>query len=111
MDLGDACRSISESLIEESHPECKFCDFCFKSVGDKREVIQTKKRMLRKIGDSSKANSDAEFFKMTLLSYQMSNPFDKKVMELDYKVLFKQASLFEKLPFHKWNAWISQKIE
>ena len=67
--------------------------------------------MLRKIGDSSKANSDQEFFKMSLLSYQMSNPFDKKVMELDYKVLFKQASTFEKLPFYKWNTWLSQKIE
>ena len=89
MDRDDYGKSISESVIEESHPECKFCDYCFKQMGDKREIIQTKKRMLRKIGDSSKANSDEEFFKMTLLSYQMSNPLDKKVMELDYKVLFK----------------------
>ena len=39
MDRADACRSISESVIEESHPECKFCDYCFKTMGDKREVI------------------------------------------------------------------------
>ena len=111
MDHDEAGRSISESVIEESHPECKFCDYCFKSMNDKREVVQTKKRMLRKIGDSSKAKSDEEFFKMTLLSYQMGNPFDKKVMELDYKVLFQQANTFEKVPFYKWNAWLSQKIE
>jgi hypothetical protein len=111
MDRDDAGRSISESTIEESHPDCKFCDYCFKKMDDKREIVQTKKRMLRKIGDSSKANSDEEFFKMTLLSYQMGNPLDKKVMELDYRALFKQASTIQKLPFYKWNAWLNERIE
>ena len=78
---------------------------------DKREIMQTKKRMLRKIGDSSKAKSDEEFFKMCLLSHQMTNPADKDVMRLDWKTLYKQVSTDEKLPFVEWNSWLSKKVE
>lgn len=80
-------------------------------MDDKREISQAKKRMLRKIGDSSKVRSDEEFFKMCLLSYQMANPSDIQVMKLDYKVLLKQVRDIEKLPFFKWNTWLSQKVE
>ena len=57
-------------------------------MDDKREISQAKKRMLRKIGDSSKVRSDEEFFKMIVLSFQMANPTDKQIMKLDYKNLF-----------------------
>ena len=46
--------SIHDSVIEASHPECKFCSYCFKGLDDQRAVVQTKKRMLRKTGETLK---------------------------------------------------------
>ena len=38
-DEEDNLQSISNSVIEESHPECKFCCYCFGKMADKREIV------------------------------------------------------------------------
>jgi len=56
-------------------------------------------------------NKEEEYFKMCLLSFQLQNLSNKKVMGLDAKELFVMASQKEKLPFFKWNGWLQKQIE
>ena len=48
---------------------------------------------------------------MCLLSFQLNYKHNQKIMTLDHKALYKQASIQKKMPFFKWNKWISDQVQ
>ena len=56
-------------------------------------------------------NKEEEYFKMSLLSYQLFYKNNQKIMTLDYKALYKDVAVQQKLPFYQWNNWLKTKIE
>ena len=50
------------------------------------------KKEIRRRGMNMVENKEEEFFKMTLLSYQIKHRENMKIMKLDYKNLYKQAT-------------------
>ena len=48
---------------------------------------------------------------MSLLSYQLFYKNNQKIMTLDYKALYKDVAVQQKLPFYQWNNWLKTKIE
>ena len=57
------------------------------------------------------ANKEEEFFRMCLLSFQINNKENMKVMKLDYRSLYKQVTDKHHLPFFKWNDWLKECVE
>lgn len=106
---GSKFDGVEDSQILESDPNCKFCSDLFQ--GNERDKFQAKKRMLLELKTIRTLNKEEEYFKMCLLSFQLQNLSNKKVMGLDAKELFVMASQKEKLPFFKWNGWLQKQIE
>ena len=102
------------SFVDESHPECKFCKKQFDDV-DESQKDQFKKNLLKKNKNNDKPvaaeNKEEEFFKMTLLSFQLTHKSNRKIMALDAKKLFLQVSEKEKLPFFKWHDYLQKTVE
>ena len=95
--------------VEDSHPECEFCASQFDLL-DQSQCLIMKKKMLRQ---STGADRDKEevFFRMCLLSFQLTNKSNQKVLALDSKSLYEEAAKKRKLPFFKWNDWLRKQIE
>ena len=74
-----------------------------------KQALIAKRKLIRQ-GLNHVENKEEEFFKMNLLSFQLLNKTNMKVMKLDAKQLFKRAQE-EQLPFFKWNEWLKQMVE
>ena len=59
---------VNGVVIEDSHPSCPFCISQFNGLNES-QCIQAKKKMVR-LGGAIE-NKEEEFFRMTLLSYQL----------------------------------------
>lgn len=74
--------------IEDSHPACPFCVSQFQGLNES-QCINAKKKMLRKA--AAIENKEEEFFRMSLLTYQLKYQSNQKIMTLDYRALYKQV--------------------
>ena len=48
---------------------------------------------------------------MCLLSYQLANKTNQKVMLLDPRSLYQEVTKKKKLPFFKWNDWLRKQVD
>mmetsp|Transcript_3882 Transcript_3882/g.6600 ORF Transcript_3882/g.6600 Transcript_3882/m.6600 type:complete len:134 (-) Transcript_3882:37-438(-) len=101
--------SIQSGQVGQSHDKCEFCNQLFKQM-DERQQQQLRKQLLQR-GANYIENKEEEFFKMSLLSYQINNKQNMKILKLDAKSLYKQVSEQQKLPFFQWNDWLKVCIE
>ena len=101
--------SVAASMIEDSHTKCKFCKSHFDKL-PKEDVISLKKNMIKGKVPPPPIDKEEEYFKMTLISYQMVNKVDNRVITLDFKTLYNKAKR-ENVPFFKYNSWLTRRIE
>ena len=101
--------SIAESMIEDSHSKCKFCKSHFDKL-PKDEILQLKKNMIKGKVPPPPVDKEEEYFKMSLISYQMIHKVDNRVICLDFRTLYNRAKS-EKIPFFKYNSWLARTIE
>ena len=95
--------------VESSHPDCPFCNVQF--IGLEFDEEQQIKKNLIKKGAFKAENKEEEYFRMCLLSFQLNYKHNQKIMTLDHKALYKTASIQKKMPFFKWNKWISDQVQ
>jgi len=76
---------------------------------DPEQVLLMKKKFLRQ-GLTKFENKEEEYFRMVLLSFQLTHKENSKVLTLDYRSLFKRVTA-EKLPFFKWHDWLQEMVE
>ena len=101
--------SVAESMIEDSHSKCKFCKSNFDKL-PKDEIIQLKKNMIKGKIPQPPVDKEEEYFKMSLISYQMIHKVDNRVITLDFRTLYNKARR-ENIPFFKYSQWLSRSIE
>ena len=95
--------------IEKSHPLCDFCLNVFKDL-DESQIYTCKRKLLKK-GAFTVENKEEEYFRMCLLTYQLNYKSNQKVLTLNYKALYKEAAIKNKLPLNKWNEWLKKQID
>lgn len=95
--------------VEDSHPACDFCASQFDLL-DQSQCLIMKKKMLRQSSGAVK-DKEEEFFRMCLLSFQLTNKHNQKILALDAQSLYQEAAKRRKLPFFKWNDWLRKQIE
>lgn len=69
-----------------------------------------KKKLIRQSNEQAR-DSEEEYFRMCLLSYQLSNKNNQKILLLDPRSLYKEVTKKHKLPFFKWNDWLRKKVD
>lgn len=104
-----AKNSTIEGSIEESHSKCKFCKTHFDNL-PKQEIVKLKVNMIKGKIPLPPIDKEEEYFKMSLISYQMGNKVDNRVLTLDFKTLFNKAKR-DNVPFFKYNKWLQTRIE
>lgn len=100
---------LNGAPVEDSHPDCDFCASQFDLL-DQSQCLIMKKKMLRQSSGASR-DKEEEFFRMCLLSYQLANKRNQKILALDSRSLYEEAAKRRKLPFFKWNDWLRKKVE
>lgn len=68
-------------LVEDSHPDCDFCGSQFDLL-DQSQCLIMKKKMLRQSSGAVR-DKEEEFFRMCLLSFQLTNAHNQKILALD----------------------------
>ena len=66
--------------------------------------------MLKKLKEMENLDKEEEYFKMCVVSQQLCNIKNKKIMSLNPSVLLKDVRKAN-LPFFKWNKWLMDHIE
>ena len=100
---------LNGTPIEDSHPECSFCATQFDLLNES-ECIIMKKKMVRQSNEAVR-DSEEEFFRMCLLSYQLAHKGNQKILLLDSRSLYQEVTKKRKLPFFKWNDWLRKQVE
>ena len=69
----------------------------------------TEKKNLLKKKKAFVQDKDEEYFRMSLLAYQLNNKNIQKVLTLDYKKLYKKA-VDSKVPFNQYYEWLKKQV-
>ena len=94
-------------MVVESHEKCKFCSQIGKSESERNDL----KKKIMKFLKNPDTDRLFEYFSLCLVSYQLNDSKNTKILALNSKQLYQEVTQKAKLPFNQWNKWLGDRIQ